>query len=374
MNGVQDAGEETISAQGWEASGQWTDGDSNFVSETTATMAGSSADVTHHADVTVISSRLGDGGEAMAIANALYPPIHSTEYIPIWPEGEAGVGGLIYYEGEYSAQAESTLTAAISMIDEYENGLWAGHYIETGQDEDEFYEEGAIAFLIDEEIHTRNMEPRTFNMTVGADNTDQVLWMFNENMNWRLDYLGRYILSQKKKIHLNRKLLLIRQQYASVEITLEASLQHFSVAKVEAENAHEGNSASLVTMTALIEDWGTYQDTLRADIVTIQGDFHTSIQQVTMVRDQYAGYANYYASLRYSEVVVQCQKVKETYDILVWKLQEIAAILIQIEADVITRTETFASWETEIAGWQARWVSGNSNLFTQAQGVLETMF
>ena len=64
-------------------------------------------------------------------------------------------------------------------------------------DEDEHYEEAKFAYMIEREIDGRNREPFMFNATIEIEsaNTDKALWLFNENMNWRLDFIGRYILS-----------------------------------------------------------------------------------------------------------------------------------------------------------------------------------
>jgi hypothetical protein len=61
--------------------------------------------------------------------------------------------------------------------------------------EDEFYGSAEAKLLISQEIATRAGETRTYTLTLEEADREATLFMFNDNLNWRLDYLGRYILS-----------------------------------------------------------------------------------------------------------------------------------------------------------------------------------
>jgi len=53
-----------------------------------------------------------------------------------------------------------------------------------------------MTYLIQKEIQTRSGETRRVNITTTSHATrNQAKWMFNENLNWRMDFLGRLVLS-----------------------------------------------------------------------------------------------------------------------------------------------------------------------------------
>ena len=78
-------------------------------------------------------------------------------------------------------------------------------------DEDKYYAEGAQTYVIQKEIQTRSGESRTYDAKITETTREAALFMFNENLNWRLDFLGRFILSQKKKVRMNHKVTMINR-------------------------------------------------------------------------------------------------------------------------------------------------------------------
>jgi prophage tail gpP-like protein len=83
------------------------------------------------------------------------------------------------------------LRDAAAAIDQAEASGWSNNI-----DEDKFYGEGAMQYLIQKEIQTRSGETRRVNITTTSHATrNQAKWMFNENLNWRMDFLGRLVLS-----------------------------------------------------------------------------------------------------------------------------------------------------------------------------------
>lgn len=96
-------------------------------------------------------------------------------------------------------------------------------------------------------------------MTLNNFDAQQALWMFNENMNWRLDFLGRFVLSQKKKVRMNKKLQVITAQYRDVNATLQNTLYNWAEAQKEAETSAANSEAVTNSINQMLENWEAYQ-------------------------------------------------------------------------------------------------------------------
>ena len=109
--------------------------------------------------------------------------------------------------GWESTTQKTLLVKATEEIRKYSTQIASGQI-----DEDKLYEEGKVQFLIDKEIQTRNGETRTITgLNATITDREQALWMFNANLNWRLDYMGRFILAQKKKVRINHQITIMEK-------------------------------------------------------------------------------------------------------------------------------------------------------------------
>lgn len=102
-------------------------------------------------------------------------------------------------------------------------------------DENKVYMEKGMNYLIQKEIQTRDGETRTLKVNATISDREQALWMFNTNLNWRLDFLGRFILSQKKKVRINHQIATMTKQYSFVSAVLTKVTKQWAEAKFEAE-------------------------------------------------------------------------------------------------------------------------------------------
>ena len=96
--------------------------------------------------------------------------------------------------------------------------------------------------------------------------------MFNENLNWRLDFLGRFILSQKKKVRMNHKVKMINLQYKDVRESIRKTLILKANAQKEAETASANKNKVTLSLEKMIKEWGSYQEELRITMTKIKSE------------------------------------------------------------------------------------------------------
>jgi len=166
-----------------------------------------------------------------------------------------------------------------------------------------------MTYLIQKEIQTRNGETRQLNVDVTVGDREQALWMFNENLNWRLDFLGRFILSQKKKVHMNEKLRIMTEQYKDVNATLSQTLHAWSEAQREAETSKAQNAEVTGSIEHMLAGWDAYQNNLRATMTTLNSEMAKITHYSAAIKADFAGLTQFVSGLKADHFTVECQQV-----------------------------------------------------------------
>lgn len=231
-----------------------------------------------------------------------------------------------------------------------------------------------MTYLIQKEIQTRNGETRKLDVDVTVGDREQALWMFNENLNWRLDFLGRFILSQKKKVRMNNKLRIMTEQHESVSATLSSTLYNWAQAQKEAETSRAENARVTGSIEKMLAGWDTYQNNLRATMTSLNSEMAKITQYNIAIKTDYEGLTKFVAGLKVDQFTVECQEVVVQYGKLVESLEKIAIVIRELNQQIITLQAEISSWEAQIEGYELKWMTGKDNLFKKAQDKLYVLF
>ena len=131
--------------------------------------------------------------------------------------------------------------------------------------------------------------------------------MFNENLNWRLDFLGRFILSQKKKVRMNHKVKMINLQYKDVRESIRKTLILKANAQKEAETAAANKGKVTLSLEKMIKEWGSYQEELRITMTKIKTELIKMSKYTLAIQTDYKGLTGYVAGLKQDEITLKCK-------------------------------------------------------------------
>ena len=137
--------------------------------------------------------------------------------------------------------------------------------------------------------------------------------MFNENLNWRLDFLGRFILSQKKKVRMNHKVKMITLQYKDARENIRKTLILKANAQKEAETAAANKGKVTLSLEKMIKEWGSYQEHLRITMTKIKTELIKMSKYTIAIQTDEKGLNGYIASLKQDDLTLKCKEVFETY-------------------------------------------------------------
>jgi len=263
------------------------------------------------------------------------------------------------------------LREAATEITQYETQIKQGLI-----DEDKLYNEGKIQYLIEKEIQTRNGETKTITgMTAIMTDREQALWMFNSNLNWRLDFMGRFILAQKKKVRINHQIAIMRKQYSFITTYLEKVTKNWSAAKLEAETVSVKQKEVEAQFTGIVANWKKYQMELREVIAGLQTKVVKMKEVSVKIKKDFAQLQIHIRRLKTEDqVILICKKVYDDYENLkntFWEIQKRVQVMsgkvLKITAELDSLQKTYMSLEK-------KWILGTTNIFHQAQKTLWFMF
>jgi len=194
--------------------------------------------------------------------------------------------------------------------------------------EDALYQESDVQLLINKQIQGRNGERRALeNVSAIISDREQALWMFNTNLNWRLDFLGRAILSQKKKMWINRQIRIVKAQTKFTKEKLLVVIQNYSVKKNEADKTLKLRTKTEEDLTDIVRKWAAFQDGIRKTITKMQMELNVinkELVEVTRVHEQMQAKFEYNRELG-KRWAAYCARLYSHLD-------QITAILIKMKA------------------------------------------
>lgn len=272
--------------------------------------------------------------------------------------------------GWESTTQKTLLVKATEEIRKYSTQIASGQI-----DEDKLYEEGKVQFLIDKEIQTRNGETRTITgLNATITDREQALWMFNANLNWRLDYMGRFILAQKKKVRINHQITIMEKQFSFLKTYVEKVVKNWAEAKLESETATRTQTKVQEGFLKIMKSWSTYQAELRVKVVKMQSEITKMHAMSLKIKKDFSELQIHIRNLKQDQVTVTCNRVYKQYEALKITFENVQKRLRETSATVITITRELEVIEKTIETAEKKWIIGSDNIFSKAQKKLWYLF